>query len=134
MIRIKLQKDKNKELTFKMKITEDELDLNNNIRRAIMDSKKIKGLYNYEVPLRYFIPIINTLKNNFCIDKNSELEYLEFFDEYDEVHYYSIKATANFMKKWRKENCPTIFKVNIDRDTLKIRKEIAFKKNKILLK
>ena len=134
MIKIKLQKDKSKELIFKLKITEKELEANNNIRRAIMDSKKIKGLYNYEVPLRYFIPIINTLRNNFCIDKNSELEYLEFFDEYDEVHYYSIKATANFMRKWRKENCPTIFKVNIDRDTLKIRKEIAFKKNKILLK
>jgi len=134
MIKIKLQKDKNKDIIFKMKITEEELILNKNIKRAIMDSKKIKGLYNYEIPLRYFIPITQTIKKNFIIDKNSVLEYLEFFDEYDDFHYYSIKANAGFMKKWRKENCPNIFKISIDKDTLDIKKELVFKKNKILFK
>lgn len=134
MIKIKLQKDKNKDVIFKMKVTEEELILNKGIKRAIMDSKKINGLYNYEIPLRYFIPITKTIKKNFTIDKNSVLEYLEFFDEYDDFHYYSIKANAEFMKKWRKENCPNIFKVSIDKDTLDIKKELVFKKNKILFK
>lgn len=134
MIKIKLQKDKKKDIIFKIKIAEEDLKLNKNIKRAIMDSKPIKGLYNYEIPLRYFIPISISLKNNFYIDKSSIFEYLEFFDEYDDVHYFSIKATAGFMKKWRKENCPNIFKVSIDKDTLYIKKEIVFKKNRILLK
>lgn len=134
MIKIKLQKDKNKNIIFKMKITEEDINTNKNIKRAIMDSKKLKGLYNYEVPLRYFLPINNALRDKIDIDEKSILQYLEFFDEYDDLHFYSIKATIGFMKKWRKENCPNIFKITINRDTLEIRKEIAFKRNKILLK
>ena len=52
-------------------------------------------------------------------------EFLEFYDEFEE-NYYSINATLNYM--WREENCPNIFKIKIDRESLEIKKEVAFKK------
>ena len=32
------------------------------------------------------------------------------------------------MKKWRQEECPDIFKVEIDSETLEFKKEVIFKK------
>ena len=46
----------------------------------------------------------------------------------DENYYYILEANAKFMRKWREEGCPNIFKVEIDRETLDLKKEIVFKK------
>ncbi|WP_354092554.1 hypothetical protein [Clostridium gasigenes] len=97
-----------------------------------MDSKKLTGIYNYEVPLRYFIPIFNNLpKENLLIDKNSILSYLEFSDDFDEKYYYTLTANAKYMRLWREENCPNIYKVSINIDSMSIEKEIAFQKVKL---
>ena len=37
------------------------------------------------------------------------------------------------MKIWRRENCPNIFKIKINKDDLSISKEIAFKKIELKL-
>ena len=37
------------------------------------------------------------------------------------------------MKKWREEGCPDIYKITIDPETLKVKKEIAFKKPRMSL-
>lgn len=135
MIKIKLEKNKKGKINFKLKISDE--DKNNIIfKRALMESKIIKGnsRYNYEVPLRFFIPICKNInKGELKIDKNSVLSYLEFSDYYDENYYTEIEATPKYMKKWREEGCPNIYKITIDENTYEINKEVAFKKPKILL-
>lgn len=105
------------------------------LKRLIIQCKRIEGEYNYEVPLRYFVPIINNIdKDILKFDEYSELEFLEFFDEYDDRHYASLVATPKFMKIWRREKCPNIFKVKVDLSTFTITKEVAFRKINIRLK
>ena len=130
MIKIKLEFSKSKKIIFKVKI--DEKEKNSVLfRRALIEGKPIKKnrLYNYEIPLRYFIPICSNLnKNELIIDKKSILSYLEFSDYYDENYYTEVMADARYMKKWREEGCPDIYKITINPETLQIKKEIAFKK------
>lgn len=129
MIKFKLQKDKLKEIIFKISIKEQDIIKYPFLKRPIMEGKQAKGLYNYEIPLRYLIPIINNInREDLKLDNKSINEFLEFYDEFEEKHYYSISATAKFMKLWREENCPSIYKIYIDREALEINKEIAFKK------
>lgn len=135
MIKVKLEKSKKGNIIFKLKIKENEI---NNIlfRRAIMESKIIKGRarYNYEVPLRFFIPIFKNIdKDKLELDKKSLLSYLEFSDCYDENYYTDVEASANYMKKWRSEGCPDIYRIQIDENTYEITKEIVFKKPRISL-
>lgn len=136
MIKIKLEKNKSGKIIFKLKIDDSDKD-NIFFKRALMEAKLIKGKsgYEYEVPLRFFIPICNNVdKKNIKLDKKSVLSYLEFSDYYDENYYNDIEATAKYMKKWREEGCPEIYKITIDKETYEITKEIIFKKNKILIK
>jgi len=129
MIKFKLQKDKTKEIVFKINIKEKHLHKYPFLKRAIIEGKKIKGGYNYEIPLRFLIPIINNINiEDLKLDSKSINEFLEFYDEFEEKHYYSIRATAKFMRIWREENCPNIFKVKINMETLEIEKEVVFKK------
>lgn len=72
-------------------------------------------------------------ENQLIIDKNSILSYLEFSDYYDENYYTEVIADAKYMKKWREEGCPDIYKITIDPETLKVNKEIAFKKPRMSL-
>lgn len=135
MIKIKLEKSKKGNIIFKLKINDKEI---NNIlfRRAIMESKIIKGRarYNYEVPLRFFVPICkNVDKSQLELDKKSLLSYLEFSDYYDENYYTEVEASPSYMKKWRSEGCPDIYKISIDESTYEVKKEIAFKKPKVSL-
>lgn len=134
MIKIKLESNKRNEPLFKIQIKEKDFEKHKFIKRALMEAKSIKGRYNYLVPLRFFEPIINNISlNDFEIDKKSILFYLEFSDDYDEKYYYKTKADALYMKKWREEGCPNIFKINIDLESKKITKEIAFQKlNRIM--
>ena len=80
------------------------------------------------------MPIINNIsKNSLNIDKNSKLEFLEFWDDFEEKYYASLTATPRFMKLWRAEKCPDIFKIKLDLETLSLSKEVAFKKINIKL-
>ncbi len=130
MIKIKLEKNKSGKIIFKLKI-DDSYKVNVLFKRALMESKIIKGksTYDYEVPLRFFIPICNNIdKENLKLDKKSILSYLEFSDYYDENYYTEIEATAKYMKKWREEGCPDIYKITIDQDSYNVKKEVAFRR------
>lgn len=136
MIKAKLEKNKSGKIIFKLKI--DDTDKESILfKRALMESKVIKGKsrYQYEVPLRFFVPICNNIgMENVVLDNKSILSYLEFSDCYDQNYYTDIKATAKYMRKWREEGCPDIYKIIIDKDNCTIKKEVAFKKHKIIIK
>lgn len=134
MIRAKLEKSKNGKIIFKLKI--DDKDKGNVLlKRALIEAKVIKGRYQYEVPLRFFVPICKNInKERLQLDKKSILSYLEFSDCYDENYYTDIEATPKYMKKWREEGCPNIYRITIDEDDYEIKKEVVFKKNKVLFR
>jgi len=136
MIKVKLEKNKSGKIIFKLKINDTDKG-NILFRRVLMESKIIKGksTYDYEAPLRFFIPICNNIdKENLKLDKKSILSYLEFSDCYDENYYTDVDATAKYMKKWREEGCPDIYRITIDQDSYDIKKEVAFKRHKIKIK
>lgn len=136
MIKVKLEKNKSGKIIFKLEI-DDSYKGNVLFKRALMESKilKEKSKYDYEVPLRFFIPICNNIdKENLTLDKKSILSYLEFSDFYDENYYTETDATAKYMKKWREEGCPDIYRITIDQDNYDIKKEVTFKKHKIIVK
>ena len=135
MIKVKLERDKSKKILFKLKIQES--DMNILFKRAIVESKKLKegSRYDYEVPLRFFFPIYkNYDKEKIKIDRYSLTSYLEFSDEFDEKYYNEIEATPKYMKKWREEGCPNIYKITIDKETKEKKKDIAFKKTPVVIK
>lgn len=129
MIKVKIDKNKRGEPIFKLGYKElDEKEIRF-LKRALMEGKEIKGMFKYEIPLRFFIPIFNNFdKENIKIDRYSKVEYLEFSDFYDERYFYSFEVTPKYMKKWREEGCPNIFKIQIDTEAKEIKKEIIFKK------
>lgn len=136
MIKIKLEFSKSKKIIFKVKIDEKEKS-SILFRRALIEGKPIKKnrLYNYEIPLRYFIPICSNIKKNeLILDKRSILSYLEFSDCYDENYYTEVNATPSYMRKWREEGCPDIYKITIDKDTYEVKKEVAFRKPSMSIK
>lgn len=129
MIRVKIDKNKKGEPIFKLGYKSLDKKEGTFLRRALMEGKEISGMFKYEIPLRFFIPILNNLdKENIKIDRYSKLEYIEFSDYYDEKYFYTFDITPKYMKKWREEGCPNIFKIQIDKETLDIKKEIIFKK------
>ena len=129
MIKIKIDKNRANEPIFKLGFKELDEKENRFLKRALIEGKEIKGTYKYEIPLKYFLPIVkNVDKNNIKLDRYSKLAYLEFSDDFDENYYYILEANAKFMRKWREEGCPNIFKVEIDRETLEVKKEVIFKK------
>ena len=129
MIRVKIDKNKKGEPIFKLSYKDlDDKELRF-LKRAIIEGKEISGMFKYEIPLRFFVPILNNMdKESIKIDRHSKHEYLEFSDSYDEKYFYSFEVTPKYMKKWREEECPNIFKIQIDKDTMEIKKEIIFKK------
>ena len=99
------------------------------LKRALIESKEIQGSYKYEIPIKFLLPIINNIgKENIKIDRHSKLSFLEFSDDFDEKYFYIFQVNARYMKKWREERCPNIFKIEIDKETLEIKKEVIFKK------
>ena len=129
MIRVKIDKNKKGEPIFKLSYKDlDDKELRF-LKRAIIEGKEISGMFKYEIPLRFFVPILKNMdKESIKIDRHSKYEYLEFSDSYDEKYFYSFEVTPKYMKKWREEECPNIFKIQIDKDTMEIKKEIIFKK------
>ncbi len=130
MIKVKLEINKKRKIIFKVKVDEKNIG-NIFFKRAIMEGKQLKkgSRYNYEIPLRFFIPICSNIdKNELVMDKNSILSYLEFSDCYDENYYTEVTADARYMKKWREEGCPDIYKIKIDPETFNVSKEVVFRK------
>ncbi|MDU3723630.1 MAG: hypothetical protein E7G24_10560 [Clostridium celatum] len=76
MIRIKIDKNRLGEPIFKIgfkELTDKEYKF---LKRALMEAKEISGNFKYEIPLRYFIPILNNLdKENLKLDRHSKLSY-----------------------------------------------------------
>lgn len=129
MIAIKLEKNKRNEPIFKLRVTEEDLKDKSFLKRALMEGTSLKGEYNYKVPIRFFLPIINKLDTKeYEIHKDSLDFFLEFSDDYDEKYYYRTEADARYMKRWREEGCPNIYKTIIDINNKKTYKEIAFKR------
>ncbi|MGL4991209.1 MAG: hypothetical protein ACRC57_08660 [Sarcina sp.] len=116
-------------IRFRANITDDLKD-NVMIKRVLFDSKYIVSnkKYPYLIPIKYFFPLIKNLSKDLIkIDKESIRCFFEFSDEYEEQFFYAIKANAKYMKKWREEGCPKIFKVTLTSD-FEIKKDIAFEK------
>lgn len=134
MIKIKLEKNKRDDFLVKLKIEDDVIDKYKILKRVILESKKIKGEYNYRVPERFLSIILKSIpKEDIDLDEKSIFSYLEFSDNYDDKYYYALEASARYMKKWREEGCPVIYKVNIEKETASLTKEIAFKRlNKVI--
>ena len=129
MIKVKIEKNRLNEPIFKLgfkKLNDKEERF---LKRALIEGKEISGTYKYEIPLKYFVPIMNNIdKENIKLDRYSKLSFLEFSDDFDEKYFYILEANAKYMKKWREAGCPNIFKIEINKDTLEIKKEIIFKK------
>jgi hypothetical protein len=133
MIKVKLEKNKSGKIIFKIKIDDTEKE-NILFKRVIMESKIIKenSEYDYEVPLRFFIPICSNIdKKDLIICKESIISYFEFSDCYDENYYTDTEANARYMKKWIQEGCSDIYRITINLGNYDIKKELVFKKNKI---
>ena len=133
MIKFKLEKNRFGNIIFKLNLDDKMLIEFPFMKRAILEATKIKGNYNYKVPMRYFAPIFNNLdKNMFTIDEESICSYIEFADEYDDEHLYANEANAKVMGKWRKVGCPSIYETIIDKDTKEISSKIIFSKTKVV--
>ncbi|MBE6048365.1 MAG: hypothetical protein E7213_08215 [Clostridium sp.] len=129
MISIKLEKNKKNEPVFKLNAKEEDIEKNRVLKRVLFESKKIKGMYGYNVPMRFFQIVLKIIpKDDIKIDKRSIDFYFEFADDYEEKYYYVTEVNATYMKKWREEGCPEIFKINIDKDEKDLKKEVAFKR------
>lgn len=129
MIRVKIDKNKKGEPNFKLNYKKLEAREERFLKRAIMEGREIKGSFKYEIPLRFFMPILkNVNKEKLKIDRYSKSVFYEFSDRYDEKYYYSFDINAKYMKKWREEECPEIFKVEIDSETMELKKEVIFRK------
>lgn len=87
MIKVKIDKNKKGEPNFKLhfkKINEKEERL---LKRALMEGREIKGSFKYEIPLRFFMPIIrNIKKENLKIDRYSKNTFYEFSDKIGRAH------------------------------------------------
>lgn len=135
MICIKLEKNKKNEPVFKMNAKQEDISKYRALKRVLMESKKVKGMYEYKVPMRFFEIMFNIIPlSDIKIDKRSIDYYLEFSDDYEDNYYYITEVDAKYMKKWREEGCPEIFKINIDKENKTLNKEIAFKRvSKIMI-
>lgn len=128
MIKIRLDKNYLGEPIFRLGLDKCDED-NKLLKRAILEAKKHKGIYNYSIPMKYFLPIFSNLKKErIKLDTRSYTEFFEFADELEERFFYSTQINPKYMRTWRKESCPNIFKIEIDKDSMEISKRIAFKK------
>ena len=70
MIKVKIEKNRLNEPIFKLgfkKLNDKEERF---LKRALIEGKEISGTYKYEIPLKYFVPIMNNIdKENIKLDK-----------------------------------------------------------------
>ncbi|ELC8441860.1 hypothetical protein QYB59_000866 [Clostridium perfringens] len=128
MINIKLDEDKRGKVIFRANIDECHKE-DRILKRALFESRVVNNEFKYNIPMKYFWPILNNMdKKILSLSEDSKKEVLEFADEYEEVYYYSYKATPAYMKKWREEGCPQIFKMTINPEDLSIEKKVIFER------
>lgn len=128
MINIKLDEDKRGKVIFRANIDECHKE-DRILKRALFESRVVNNEFKYNIPMKYFWPILNNMdKKILSLSEDSKKEVLEFADEYEEVYYYSFKATPAYMKKWREEGCPQIFKMTINPEDLSIEKKVIFER------
>ncbi|MBU5316830.1 hypothetical protein KQI30_11190 [Clostridium bornimense] len=131
MIKIKIEEKRNSNFIFKVAITNDDISKDRILKRLLMEGKKIRGEYTYEIPLRFLLPILNNYnKDNIEIDNESIVEFFQFSDIYDEKYYYTTKVNDKYMQLWISEQCPHIYKVSINRESKEVNYRIAFKSKK----
>ena len=131
MIKIKIEEKRNLNFIFKVAITNDDISNDRILKRLLMEGKKIRGEYTYEIPLRFLLPILNNYnKDNIEIDNESIVEFFQFSDIYDEKYYYTTKVNDKYMQLWISEQCPHIYKVSINRESKEVNYRIAFKSKK----
>ena len=122
MIRIKIEEKRNSNFVFKIAIMNNDISNDKLLKRLLIEGKKIRGEYTYEIPLRFLLPILNNYKkDNIEIDKDSIVEFFQFSDLYDEKYYYTTKIS---------EQCPNIYKISINRESKEVNYRIAFKSRK----
>lgn len=131
MIRIKIEEKRNSNFVFKIAIMNNDISKDKLLKRLLIEGKKIRGEYTYEIPLRFLLPILNNYKkDNIEIDKDSIVEFFQFSDLYDEKYYYTTKVSDKYMRLWISEQCPNIYKISINRESKKVNYRIAFKSRK----
>lgn len=131
MIKIKIEEKRNLNFIFKIAIINDDINNDKLLKRLLMEAKVIRGEYKYEIPLRFLLPILNNYKKEKIeIVKDSITEFFQFSDLYDEKYYYTTKVNDKYMKLWINENCPTIYKIEINRESKEVDCRIAFKGKK----
>jgi hypothetical protein len=123
---LKVNKNKRGLLFLELYIKEEEKDTF--IKRLILEGKK-KDKNKYVLPLKYLYPLFKNSKNSDVeLEMSSIKEFLEFSDEYEEIYYYKEKADAIYMRLWRENNCPYIYKYTLDVSNNQISKQICFQK------
>lgn len=129
MIKVKVKSNKKNLKYFLLSVSEKDKEKYPFMNRVLIESREVKGRYKYEVPLRFFMPVINNVnKDDMCIDKCSIESYLEFADEEEGEFFYAEVATAKYMRIWREQSCPYIYKIKIDSENNTVTKIVAFKK------
>lgn len=129
MIIIKLEQNKKLEPVFYITLQGEEDRNNKLLKRALMESSKQRNKLVYKVPMRFFVPIFSNIdKDKIQLDCNGLYSFLEFADSFEENIYYSTEATPVYMRKWRSEGCPNIYRISVDPQTLLLSKEVVFKK------
>lgn len=125
-MKLKVNKNKRGLLFLELYIKEEEKDTF--IKRLILEGKK-KDKNKYLLPLKYLYPLFKNSKNSDVeLEMSSIKEFLEFSDEYEENYYYKEKADAIYMRLWRENNCPYIYKYTLDLSNNQISKQICFQK------
>lgn len=127
---MKLKVEKNKRGNLFLELTVEEEEKDTFVTRVILEGKKISD-NRYFIPLKYLYPLFKNIRSGKVIlDPSSILEFLEFSDDYEENYYYKEKADASYMKLWRENSCPVIYKYTIDYVDNNVNKQICFQKVK----
>lgn len=123
---LKICQNKKGILSLEMIITQEEVDQFTS--RLLLEGKSKKANL-YIIPLKYLYPLSKKMGNKeLKFNKDSVTEFLEFSDCYEEKYFYKEKADANYMKLWRENSCPEIYKYTIDIENEKVIKQICFEK------
>ena len=93
MIKIKIEEKRNLNFIFKVAITNDDISNDRILKRLLMEGKKIRGEYTYEIPLRFLLPILNNYnKDNIEIDNINNLIRIELCGQglwdYESLNFY----------------------------------------------
>ena len=84
MIKIKVEEGKNNVPLFKLSLKEEDLEKYKFLKRPLIEGRKIKGCYEYLIPIRYLFPIVNNIKNEDKIIDKDTIDFLEFWDDFEE--------------------------------------------------